>query len=782
MTRFALLLALSTLSAWGQAVVIGPSTQAAPYSNNYLYFNKMHWAGNWQSDLVYNSQDVVNLGGVSYVSLSPLNVGHPPTTSPTWWNTLPGSPGPAGPPAPAAEVLSTTFNFPPQTITAPLTAGVPATVTMTPCPTGLNAGTDVLHPIYLSVIGTPEAVVVTNGTCTSGAPTGTVNFTPAFNHAGGYAISSATLGIQEAINSLGVSGFGTGGIVQLVAGAYQMRALVSLQPKIAVNGTGDSTRILPASCSAQMFGFSGINLNVNTKSSVGLTHVALDASACDGINTVVGVGLYAGSDTTHFSLVNGLTIDTVTFINVGEGAHLERSQAVRMNHVQAYANSRFWFTDSQAGADADNHTFDIFIEDFTYLPFCPQGQCTIASMAVPVVEFDDCETCQMHKGYMGGGGTNISNIGIKVTGSSEDSRFDGVGLLLFGIELDIARGIHGAGHDFNFFPGFGTVINCGFTQFYQNGIRFEDGTVPFDNFLNVHDWQIQSNQFAIAQVLTAGIDFLYIGQYTRAVTVTNNLFTTIAAGQRAIHAASFVDSLVVSDNTFHNFLNYNWHLATALLVDVNGGSNLSVTGNTCAGLTYDAETGCISDNSGPSQNKNISGNLPISHTLSNGAQMYHNVITKIANGATQFLNAQTYTCVSATGCWSTGIIPPTPVTATAAQPVFVLPSFAPSNGPGVHVFLTAARIATKTACSGTTTLTASLGTPVFTNIFIAPYDVTQAPADTNFAPLNGLLVQQGSGALQSNPILVNFVSTGPTLDQVAVGCSLDVWLFYNVLP
>ena len=69
---------------------------------------------------------------------------------------------------------------------------------MTPCPMGLNAGADLGHWLYLSVTGTPEAVLVTNGTCTSGAATGTVNFTPAYAHGAGYTVGSATAGGQEA--------------------------------------------------------------------------------------------------------------------------------------------------------------------------------------------------------------------------------------------------------------------------------------------------------------------------------------------------------------------------------------------------------------------------------------------------------------------------------------------------------------------------------------------------------------------------------------------------------
>lgn len=79
-----------------------------------------------------------------------------------------------------------------------LTALTPATVTLTPCPAGIT-GTDTNLYVYLSVVGTPEPVVVTGGTCTPLAPTGTLTFTPVNDHGAGYTIGSASSGIYEAL-------------------------------------------------------------------------------------------------------------------------------------------------------------------------------------------------------------------------------------------------------------------------------------------------------------------------------------------------------------------------------------------------------------------------------------------------------------------------------------------------------------------------------------------------------------------------------------------------------
>jgi hypothetical protein len=83
-----------------------------------------------------------------------------------------------------------------------LTAGTPATVTFATAPQGIDCSGRACTPywIYISGVGTAEAVKVTGGTCTSGALNCTVQFTPFFSHSTGYTLGTATAGIQEALN------------------------------------------------------------------------------------------------------------------------------------------------------------------------------------------------------------------------------------------------------------------------------------------------------------------------------------------------------------------------------------------------------------------------------------------------------------------------------------------------------------------------------------------------------------------------------------------------------
>lgn len=87
-----------------------------------------------------------------------------------------------------------------QTPNVSLTGGVQATVSMAPCPLGVN-GSDTAHYYYISGgTGTAEAVLGTAGSCISGATSGTLIFTPANSHTGLWTITANWGGVQEALN------------------------------------------------------------------------------------------------------------------------------------------------------------------------------------------------------------------------------------------------------------------------------------------------------------------------------------------------------------------------------------------------------------------------------------------------------------------------------------------------------------------------------------------------------------------------------------------------------
>jgi hypothetical protein len=133
-----------------------------------------------------------------------------------------------------------------------MVSGFPAAITVTPCPRGLVAG----RSIYISGSGTPEAVSITGGTCTTGATTtGSLSFTPANAHSGVWVIGTATAGIQEAIGVAGSSG----ARIRIPEGTSLVYATIDVPySQIAILGAGmGMTLITPTGFTTQdLFSFS----------------------------------------------------------------------------------------------------------------------------------------------------------------------------------------------------------------------------------------------------------------------------------------------------------------------------------------------------------------------------------------------------------------------------------------------------------------------------------------------------------------------------------------------
>jgi hypothetical protein len=111
--------------------------------------------------------------------------------------------GELGAGAPAGITYATTALNWTQTISTPLTGGSQATVTLTPCPVGIDTTSGAGYQVFLSGGGNSEAVSVVTvaGGCVSGGASGTITFTPFYSYATGYTIGSASSGIQETINA-----------------------------------------------------------------------------------------------------------------------------------------------------------------------------------------------------------------------------------------------------------------------------------------------------------------------------------------------------------------------------------------------------------------------------------------------------------------------------------------------------------------------------------------------------------------------------------------------------
>jgi hypothetical protein len=114
-----------------------------------------------------------------------------------------------------------------------------------------------MYYVYVSGQGTPEPVMVTGGTCVAGAASGTVVFTPRNSHAAGYKISSATSGIQEAIND--ACGIPSGAIVGNPNARIILPATGVLANALPVYGT------IYAHCSRALIEGNGTLLSCSTR-------------------------------------------------------------------------------------------------------------------------------------------------------------------------------------------------------------------------------------------------------------------------------------------------------------------------------------------------------------------------------------------------------------------------------------------------------------------------------------------------------------------------------------
>lgn len=201
------------------------------------------------------------------------------------------------------EYLNATYNFTPQTPGGTLTASSPSTITLTGCPFGV-AGADTNHYLYISGgTGTAEAVLITGGSCTSGATSGTVTFMPVNNHSGAWMVASATGGVQEAFQV----GLATGN-------------------PFAIGIVGSMTAFGPAVLSGSNFSLIGHGAVWNTSFPAGTSYRAL---------SFIGVGAITSTTTTTNLALNQRSLVTNRTIGVASVSGLSAGNIVQLFYDDA---------------------------------------------------------------------------------------------------------------------------------------------------------------------------------------------------------------------------------------------------------------------------------------------------------------------------------------------------------------------------------------------------------------------------------------------------------------
>ncbi len=199
--------------------------------------------------------------------------------------------GSCGGGAPAGITYATTALNWTQALTTPLVAGSSATVTLSPCPVGIDTTSGAGYDVYIND-SSAEAVAVTGGTCTSGASSGTITFTPFFSHSS-YAIQSASSGIQETINAAcGVS-----------STTY---ANVQCNITIPANGPYISSFANHAFNDYNVYGTIFFHANQSTLNGYGVSINCLGRGAC------LQVGDLVNSNHSSANFVNGISFRSPT--------------------------------------------------------------------------------------------------------------------------------------------------------------------------------------------------------------------------------------------------------------------------------------------------------------------------------------------------------------------------------------------------------------------------------------------------------------------------------------
>jgi hypothetical protein len=203
-----------------------------------------------------------------------------------------------------------------------LIGGTSATITLTPCPVGIDTSGNSMYFVYLSGQGTPEAAVVTGGTCTSGAASGTIVFTPRNTHSATYLLSSASSGIQEAINdACGVPNGGGG----------------NPNAHVVLPATGASANALPvygtifAHCGRSLIEGNGSQLSCSTRDRCIVLGDLVNSNHYAGV-TLRGVNLTSTVNSDGCQITNTQRQSSVVTITVAAGCStIQTGDVVNIN-------------------------------------------------------------------------------------------------------------------------------------------------------------------------------------------------------------------------------------------------------------------------------------------------------------------------------------------------------------------------------------------------------------------------------------------------------------------
>ncbi len=220
-------------------------------------------------------------------------------------------------------------------VTGSLSTSGANTLTFTSCPKGVS-GADANHYLYVSGgTGTAESVLITSGTCASGAIAGgTVAFTTVNIHTGAWAIGTATSGIQEALNASAIDNLTLYGArisnVYIPAGIFTINAQIYSTDALILEGAGSgASQLQPTMTSGNVFYFAG-----SAQQKVGSFSIAKMSRSAGTENAIYTTG--KNTNSTFHDLYIG-NIANGFYCNVG-GIALSTIQIIDFTGIGFYAN------------------------------------------------------------------------------------------------------------------------------------------------------------------------------------------------------------------------------------------------------------------------------------------------------------------------------------------------------------------------------------------------------------------------------------------------------------
>ena len=256
------------------------------------------------------------------------------------------------------------------------------TIHLSPCPMGIDTSNNTNRPYYVYVAGTgtAEAALVTGGTCSGGAATGTIVVTTAGSHPAGYTVSSSTAGIQEALNDAGTPGAAivippTGAN----ANALPIYSTIYVQSnKSSLRGEGKPTLLCKT---RSVCVFLGDHVNVNDFASI----------------EVSGIRFAAGNNFDGIPITNtacAANVSTISLNNSGVGA-VQTGDYVDINWT---FNPHYIGIHLVASASATQFTYaDVNCGGFTTI--ASQTSAGFASLEDAAIE-DDATASSLHDLHM----------------------------------------------------------------------------------------------------------------------------------------------------------------------------------------------------------------------------------------------------------------------------------------------------------------------------------------------------------------------------------------------